>query len=183
VAVAQLQTGLVEVQSQIGLVEVQSQIGPAAARLQIGPAVARLQTGLAAAQWQIGPVVARSPAGHRPLPLLALRRSLRGTGLRLAPPRPEGTLVVSRWEALPDAVPRVAAFMAGVAVAAFMAAAVRPARVEEVASAVAADGIVEGAIDADIRHPAFGSAPLRLGDGGLYRVGDGSSICRGDSPS
>src|SRR5208282_5976804 len=79
------------------------------------------------------------------------------------------------------AVPRAAVFMAAVAVAASMAAG--PAAVGEVGpEAVAADGIVEGAINADIRHPAIGPALLRVGAGGLYRVGDGG-IRRGDRRS
>ena len=116
-------------------------------RSQTGPLVALSATarrplplGRAAARSQTGRLAARAPAGRRPLPraqcrLLALRRSIREMGRRLALPRPEGSPAASRWEASPEDVPRAEAIMA---------AAARPAQVGVVASAVAADGIVEG---------------------------------------
>ena len=157
-AAVRLQTGPAAARSRIVQGEGLWQTDPVAARSQIDPAAAQWQIGLVAAQWQIDPVVARSligpvvapsPTGRRPLSsaryrLLALRHSIRGTGLRLAPPSSAGRPVDSKWAASPEAMPRAAVFMAAAVVeAAFMAAA-GPAAVEEVASAVAADGVVEG---------------------------------------
>lgn len=161
--VEQRQRGPVTVRSQIvlaaavrplrGRAAVQLQTDPAAVQSQIVPGVALSPAGrrppprTRVVQSQTGPAVALSPTGRRPPPhaqrrLLALRRSIRGMGLRPVPPRPEGMPVVSRWEALPEAVPRAAVFMAAVAVVAPMAEVVL-VEVAEV-GAVAADGIVEG---------------------------------------